>query len=383
MKIAIISSNEHTVPPPDDVIIASQYMATLLAQGLAKKGHEVYFIVGRGSKITTFKVFSHTKPFFEIFDYKEMKSTVDPYLIGKLIVPFEIDLHLTLLDFLKENTVDLVHFHTISIYNGLPFSQRVKSPSLFTLHGTVAPLELQIMKIFNHSKLSYISLSDSQRIGYPDINFASTVSNGIPLEDYDFQENGKTDMVFAGRLVKEKGVEDAISVAVKLKRRLKITGEIRIRQRDYYEDIIRLVHENSQYVHYLPFVNRTLVNPFFGSGKLFLCPTKWEEPFGLVLTEAMACGTPVVAYARGSVPEIIKDGETGFIVNSSEEDRRGDWIVKKTGIEGLCEAVEKIYAMPEEQYRQMRKNCRAHVEKYFTVEKMVEAYERVYYKLIV
>jgi len=100
------------------------------------------------------------------------------------------------------------------------------------------------------------------------------------------------------------------------------------------------------------------------------------------MIEAMACGTPVVAYARGSVPEVIKDGETGFIVNSSEEDKRGDWIVKKTGIEGLCEAVEKIYAMPKNQYIEMRKNCRKHVENNFTVEKMVNNYEKVYREII-
>jgi len=382
MKIAMISSNEHTVPPPENVIIASQYMASLLAQGLAKKGHEVYFIVGQGSKIPTYKVFSNTKPFFEIFNYKKMKSTIDPYLIGKLIVPFEIDLHLTLLDFLKENSVDLVHFHTISIYNGLPFSSRIKVPSIFSLHGTVHPLELEIMKVFNHPKLFYISLSNNQRQGYPGINFASTVYNGIPLDDYSYQNVGGNNMVFAGRLVKEKGVDEAILVAAKLKRELRITGEIRVRQRDYYEQIIQLIKNNSRYVRLFGFTNHALINSFFGSGKLFLCPTKWEEPFGLVLIEAMACGTPVIAYARGAIPEIVKDGETGFIVNSSDQDIRGNWIVKKTGFDGLCEAVEKIYAMPENQYRQMRKNCRAHVEKNFTVEIMVDQYEEVYKKIL-
>lgn len=100
------------------------------------------------------------------------------------------------------------------------------------------------------------------------------------------------------------------------------------------------------------------------------------------MIEAMACGTPVVAYARGSVPEVIKDGETGFIVNPSDTDIRGNWIIKKTGIEGLCEAVERIYSMPEDQYRQMRRNCRAHVEKNFTVERMVDEYEKVYKEIL-
>lgn len=100
------------------------------------------------------------------------------------------------------------------------------------------------------------------------------------------------------------------------------------------------------------------------------------------MIESMACGTPVVAFARGSVPEIIKDGETGFIVNPSDDDIRGNWIIKKTGIEGLCEAVERIYSMPEKQYLEMRKACRAHVEKHFTVERMVDEYEKVYEEIL-
>jgi glycosyltransferase involved in cell wall biosynthesis len=113
-----------------------------------------------------------------------------------------------------------------------------------------------------------------------------------------------------------------------------------------------------------------------------LAPLTWEEPFGLTLIESMACGTPVIAFARGSVPEIIEDGKTGYIVNSSEDDKRGDFVIKKTGIEGLCEAVERIYDMSEEGYRQMRKNCRAHVENNFTVERMVDQYEALYKEIL-
>ena len=96
----------------------------------------------------------------------------------------------------------------------------------------------------------------------------------------------------------------------------------------------------------------------------------------------MACGTPVVAFARGSVPEIVKDGVTGFIVNSSDKDIRGDWIIKKTGVEGLEEAINKIYSMSPDEYKNMRLNCRAHVEKNFTVGKMVDTYEKVYQEII-
>jgi len=190
-------------------------------------------------------------------------------------------------------------------------------------------------------------------------------------------------MVFTSRLKKIKGVEEAINVALKTKRRLKLSGDIRGSEKEYFYHTIKPLIDKSQgLVKFLHFVNHSMIPYFFASGKLFIFPIQWEEPFGLVMIEAMATGTPVVAFARGSVPEVIKDGETGFIVNPSDDDIRGNFIIKKTGIEGLCEAVEKIYSMPEDQYRKMRKACREHVEKNFTVEKMVDAYEKVYEEII-
>ncbi|MGB2762611.1 MAG: glycosyltransferase, partial [Minisyncoccales bacterium] len=103
--------------------------------------------------------------------------------------------------------------------------------------------------------------------------------------------------------------------------------------------------------------------------KLLLLPIQWEEPFGLVMIEAMACGTPVIAFRRGSVPEIIKDGVTGFIC-------------KPNDLNLMIKTVKKIYQMPEAEYKKMRHNCRRHVEKNFSVEKMVDNYEKVYYKIL-
>ncbi|MDP3758339.1 MAG: glycosyltransferase, partial [Candidatus Daviesbacteria bacterium] len=120
----------------------------------------------------------------------------------------------------------------------------------------------------------------------------------------------------------------------------------------------------------------------YQTSKLFLFPIQWEEPFGLVLLESLSCGTPIVAFARGSVPEVIKDGETGFIINPTDNDIRGDWIVKKTGIEGLCEAIEKIYSMPEGEYQKMRLNCRVLAEKSFSAGKMAQEYLKIYNKIV-
>ena len=116
---------------------------------------------------------------------------------------------------------------------------------------------------------------------------------------------------------------------------------------------------------------------FIRKGKAFLFPLRWDEPFGLTMIEAMACGTPVIAYNHGSVSEIVRDGLTGFIVDPDDEDRpgKGTWVIKKQGIEGLIEAVRRIGEID-------RKACRKHIEDNFTVEKMVDGYEKVYHKIL-
>ena len=213
--------------------------------------------------------------------------------------------------------------------------------------------------------------------------FIDTVYNGTDLSHYPFQDVPSDYLLFMGRIRKEKGLHHAIAVSLRLNIPLEIGAPVlNIQDSDEYF-----------YKQIRPYLDNPLIGePGFLEGKnkillyrqarLLLFPIEWEEPFGLVMTEAMACGTPVIAFARGSVPEVVVDGVTGFIVNSSEEDKRGDWIIKKTGIEGLVEAVNKIYSMGEKEYREMRFACRRHVEEKFSVEKMVEGYEQVYQRIL-
>jgi len=117
--------------------------------------------------------------------------------------------------------------------------------------------------------------------------------------------------------------------------------------------------------------------PFLGNAKALLFPILWEEPFGMVMIEAMACGTPVIAYNHGSVSEIVVDGLTGFIIDPDNEDRpnKGKWVIKKQGVEGLVEAIRRIGELN-------RNACRKHVEANFTVEMMVRGYELIYKKIL-
>lgn len=210
------------------------------------------------------------------------------------------------------------------------------------------------------------------------------VHHGMDISSLPFIEKPTNDhLVFIGRYHTNtpKGLDDAADVANTLNMPLDLYTVIDESQMESYQKTVAPKvegHPNIQVI--LP--PQPPKKEIFEQGKVFLFTTKCEESFGLVLVEAMASGTPVIAYARGSVPELIEDGVTGFIVNPAPDDIRGDFITKKTGVEGICEAVEKLYALPEEKYLEMRKKARETAEKEFTIQKMVEEYEKVFKKVI-
>jgi|GEM_PF-153323 len=379
MKIITICSNEYTAPPPEDAIHASLYISSLLAEGLAKKGHRVVFVCAQGSTVKTEKVFSTTKPFFEVVTKKEWDELQDMRLRAQLIFPFEVDLYLKLLEAIQSERFDVVHFHATPVFMGLPFGKRTGLPNVFTLHGGSTPLELRVTERFNEPNNYFISISDHQRKEFPRLPFFRTIYHGLPLENFAFEPKGGDGMVFCGRLIRAKGVLEAVQVAKRLGRRLLVSGDIRGSQKNYFdEEVMPEIKTSAGLVKFVGLIERLKISQFYRRGKLFLFPLQWEEPFGLILIESMASGTPVVAFARGAVPEVIKDGQTGFLVNPSKADIRGNWQIKKTGLEGIMEAVERIYHLPEEEYLQMRRACREHVEKNFSIEKMVERYEEVF-----
>lgn len=290
--------------------------------------------------------------------------------------------------FSMQDKFDLYHVNFGDGELILPFARFVKKPIVITMHGSL--YEKYVNKFFSLYKdlknIYFISISNSQRKPYPSLNYIKTIYHGIDTEkDFQFNPAGDRNIIWTGRAVPDKGLDVVLSVVNKVKKKAKIFPIIK---EDYlhwlHNEIIKKRNLIYQVVKiYIDFdVNRSELNHHYQTSKLFLFPLQWEEPFGFTLIESMACGTPIVAYARGSVPEIVKDGETGYLVNPSSDDVRGSWIIKKTGIDGLCEAVEKIYSMPEEQYRAMRKACREHIEKNFTVERMVDEYVGVYKKIL-
>lgn len=290
--------------------------------------------------------------------------------------------------FMMQNKFDIFHVNITCGEIVLPFASYVKKPIIVTLHGPID--EGYLKKYFAIFKelpnVYFVSISNAQRKPCPNLNYIKTIYHGIDLKrDFTFNPAGGKQIIWTGRAIPEKGLDIVLHIIQKTKKSAKIFPMIRDEYLDWLKTVIikRRNIINQAIRIYTDFdIHRSELKYHYQTSKLFLFPLQWEEPFGLTLIESMACGTPVVAFARGSVPEIVKDGVTGFIVNPSESDIRGNFIIKKTGVEGLCEAVEKIYSLPEEQYKQMRLACRTHVENNFTVERMVADYVKVYQQVV-
>ncbi len=288
--------------------------------------------------------------------------------------------------FSMQEKFDLYH---VNIGNGdivLPFAPFVNKPIIVTMHGSFLEEKYnkKYLSLFRNLKnIYFVSLSNVQRNPLPGLNYVATIPHGIDVKRiWKFNPLGDEYIVWAGRAIREKGIDAVIKCVKKSGKKAKLFPMVK----DESPLWIKRMQENSVHsknnISFSFDVNRHKLAYGYQHSKVFLFPIEWEEPFGLVMIESMACGTPVVAYARGSVPEVIVDGETGFIVNPSSEEIKGNFIIKKTGIEGLCEAINRIYSMPQAEYLEMRRKCREHAEKKFTVKNMVLQYVNVYKEVL-
>ncbi|MDP1722549.1 MAG: glycosyltransferase family 4 protein [Candidatus Gottesmanbacteria bacterium] len=281
---------------------------------------------------------------------------------------------------------DIVHSHIEHVL--LPYIHAVRPPVVSTTHGAnFAMREQKVFERFPHE--FFIALSEGAKRALPYIHFSSVVYNGIDALNvpFVFHPQKPSYVAWMGRFSENKGAIDAIMTAKKTGDVLTLVGFEEKGQEAYLKRINAEV--DGAMIRLLDRMIGPLKYDFLGNAKAFLFPIHWEEPFGLVMIEAMACGTPVIAYNRGSVSEIVKDGVTGFIVEPNDNttnttnqtnttnttNKDGKWVIKKRGVEGLVEAVKRIGEID-------RAACRRHVEENFTVEKMVEGYEKVYQKVL-
>jgi len=343
LKIAQLVLPWIPIPPPK--FAGTEWIVTWLTEELQKKGHEVtLFSVGE-SKTSAKLDYVYEKSFGLQEDVMtSLKNTFKPLI--HVANCFE-----------KADNFDIIHSH--AQFHALPLSAISKTPSLHTFHRTFEfEDEDETELLLRYSKLNYSSISNSQRT--LDLNFVETVYNGIPLEKFSYQEKKEDYLLWVGRITPKKGPQEAIEVAKAMGKRLVLIGKKT--EKDFFEKEIA-PHIDGEKILYPGEINQQELSRYYEKAEAFLFPIKWNEPFGLVPVEAMACGTPVVAYKNGAVKETIKDGETGFLVEEKE------------GVNGLIEAVKKVKEISPEK-------CRRHVEKNFSVEKMVSDYESLYYKIL-
>ncbi|MCM2373684.1 glycosyltransferase family 4 protein [Aporhodopirellula aestuarii] len=258
----------------------------------------------------------------------------------------------------RADEFDIIHFHTD--FSHFSVMRYINTPHVTTLHGRLDLPDFQT--VFDEfSDMPVVSISESQRTPIKNANWVGTVYNGTPGENYVFQPSPDPNEYFAflGRFSPEKGPERAIEIAKRLGVKLKMAAKIDPVDEAYFAERIR-PHLDNPLIEYVGEVNESQKNRLLGGAKALLFPIDWPEPFGLVMTESMACGTPVIAFRNGSVDEVMDNGVSGYIVESIDE-----------AVEA-ARNVDKI----------KRRGCRIYFQNRFSAESMSMGYVGVYEKLI-
>jgi len=347
LKIAIIAPPFTTVPPKGQG--GTEIIAYEMIEGFAKKGHKVT-LLGAGR-------YKGSAQFIQIFKKTIAERKIDTtYIESSRPLRLETAYITKVMEEIRkrEKEFDIVFNHCRGGYLFLPLSQFIKTPIISILHLPIFKEAEDV--ISSYKKPNIITISNSQRKGFSKINYLATIYNGVDLSGFEFNEKPKDYFLFMGALGEHKNPKDAILAAKKAKVKLILAGG-KIRE-PYFSKEIKPLIDGKQIKYIGEISGKKRVN-ILKYAKGFLFPIKWEEPFGLVMIEAMASGTPVIAYPNGAVSEVIKDKKTGFIVKNINE---------------IAEAIKNIDVID-------RKKCRERVEKYFTVEKMIKNYENICRKL--
>jgi len=341
LKIAQIAPLWFSIPPKKYGGI--ERIVHFLTEELVKRGHQVTLFASGDSK---------TKG--------KLISVVKKGLISQGIPWFDYTWNnfsaARALEMASEFDILHCHWGISTIF----YQKFIKTPILYTFHNIPRENDHR-WKIFEYYKNEILAVfvSKSEMRNCP-VKFKKNwvVYNGIDLNQFKFNPEPNNHFVWIGRISPEKGIENVIKVAKRLKLKLLLAAQLQPMMKDYFEKEIR-PNLNSR-IHYVGELSQNQLSKFYGSAKALFYPIEWEEPFGLVMAEAMACGTPVIVFDRGSAREIVKDGKTGFVVKN---------------ITGIVKSIKKIDKIS-------RQACRQRVEKYFTYQRMVSDYEKVYYEIL-
>lgn len=298
MKIAQLSPLYESVPP--HLYGGTERVVSYLTEELVNAGHDVVLFAS-GDSVTS----------AELVECSERALRLDERQLDP------VSLHLIMMEEVlkRQYEFDVIHSHVDCI--GFVLARRTEVPVVSTLHGRLDRLEHKLI-FAEYSESPLISISDAQRLPHPGANWLSTVYHGLPPSLYAFNPEGGSYLVYVGRVSPEKKVESCINIAKLSGIPLKIAAKVDQADREYFEDCIRPLLDHPL-VEFMGEVDDREKEELLGSALAFLHPVDWPEPFGLSMLEAMACGTPVLARRRGSIPEVVDHGKTGFVFETDEE----------------------------------------------------------------
>jgi glycosyltransferase involved in cell wall biosynthesis len=335
LRIAQVAPLYESVPP--QLYGGTERIVAYLTDELVRQGHEVTLFASGDSQTGARLVASCTRAL-------RLDENPRDALAQHLVMIEEVLRHAE--DF------DVIHFHVDYLH--FPASSRQRVPHVTTLHGRLdLPDLVPLYQAF--PEMPVVSISNSQREPLSWLNWQGTVYHGLPEDLHGCQEEPEDYLAFLGRVSPEKRLDLAIEIARRAGMPLRIAAKVDRADADYYQEVIRPLLRGPG-VEFLGEIGEGEKQTFLGRARALLFPIDWPEPFGLVLIEAIACGTPVIAFRRGSVPEVLDHGETGFICSTVEE------------------AAEAVGRLPEIS----RQGCRRVFERRFTAARMARDYVDIY-----
>jgi glycosyltransferase involved in cell wall biosynthesis len=340
LRIAMIAPLIESVPPA--LYGGTERVVSALTEELVRRGHEVTLFASGDSRTSAHLIACAPRSL-------RLDPATKDYVAAAMIELGEV--------YARADDFDLIHNHVD--YFAFPFARLTRTPTVSTTHGS---LDLdEVRRVYqSFRELPLIAISRAQREFLSGVNWHATVHNGIDLENFHFRDEPGDYLVFLGRISPERRVDRAIEIARDTGHRLIIAAKVDDDDREYYEHAIAPQIQASHRVEYIGEVNDADKDALLGGAYAYLFPIDWPEPFGLTMVEAMATGTPVIAYRAGSVPEVVVDGVTGFVCPT---------------LRGMVEAVPRVAALD-------RAACRAHVEAHFSAAAMATGYESAYRALL-
>ncbi len=346
LRIAQVAPLWENIPP--EKYGGTERIVYYLTEGLVKAGEDVTLFACGSSKTSGHLVSVFPTPLFRT----GIPWTNLMYPLLNITEAFD-----------QADKFDVIHMHLnkSSDYIALPLAKSIKNKVVFTLHFPYPASQSrqdrhQVLQ--KYKDLNYISISNSQRRGGENLNWICTVYNGVDINLYNLNLKPKDYFLWLGKFNPDKGVKEAILAAKQAGVKLVVAGAIdNLEGEDfrYYQEEIKPLIDNKQ-ILFVGELNDEIKNKLYGEALGFLEPIKWNEPFGLVMAESMATGTPVIAFKNGAAPEIIVDGKSGFLVDD---------------INQMVEKIKVIQSID-------RSECRKRVEELFSIEKMVDGYSKIY-----